>query len=103
LLPDKAATMFNFIKKAGTGVTSDKDEKEKRKRDKKDRKEKQKRERASMSAEELLRLDEVLFLFFFLWSVVCVGVPSATGQVPSLSYFTPDRRRTIANCRHCNN
>ncbi|KAJ3650415.1 hypothetical protein Zmor_016517 [Zophobas morio] len=51
--------MFNFIKKAGTGVTSDKDEKEKRKRDKKDRKEKQKRERASMSAEELLRLDEV--------------------------------------------
>ncbi|KYB27001.1 Unconventional myosin-XVIIIa-like Protein [Tribolium castaneum] len=51
--------MFNFIKKAGTGVTSDKDEKEKRKRDKKDRKDKQKRERASMSAEELLRLDEV--------------------------------------------
>lgn len=50
--------MFNFIKKAGT-VTSDKDEKEKRKRDKKDRKDKQKRERASMSAEELLRLDEV--------------------------------------------
>jgi hypothetical protein len=64
LLPDKAATMFNFIKKAGTGVTSDKDEKEKRKRDKKDRKEKQKRERASMSAEELLRLDEVFFFFF---------------------------------------
>lgn len=55
--------MFNFIKKAGTGVTSDKDEKEKRKRDKKDRKDKQKRERASMSAEELLRLDEVTFSF----------------------------------------
>ncbi|CAG9854343.1 unnamed protein product [Phyllotreta striolata] len=52
--------MFNFIKKATVpGVTSDKEEKEKRKRDKKDRKEKQKRERANMSAEELLRLDEV--------------------------------------------
>ncbi|XP_057663669.1 unconventional myosin-XVIIIa isoform X1 [Diorhabda carinulata] len=52
--------MFNFIKKATVpGVTSDKDDKEKRKRDKKDRKEKQKRERANMSAEELLRLDEV--------------------------------------------
>lgn len=52
--------MFSFIKKATvTGVTSDKEEKERRKRDKKDRKEKQKRERASMSAEELLRLDEV--------------------------------------------
>ncbi|XP_060534263.1 unconventional myosin-XVIIIa isoform X1 [Cylas formicarius] len=45
----------NFIK----GVTSDKDDKDKRKRDKKDRKEKQKRDRSSMSAEELLRLDEV--------------------------------------------
>ncbi|KAF7272071.1 hypothetical protein GWI33_015124 [Rhynchophorus ferrugineus] len=45
----------SFIK----GVTSDKDEKEKRKRDKKDRKEKQKRDRASLSTEELLRLDEV--------------------------------------------
>nr|CAI5847339.1 unnamed protein product [Callosobruchus analis] len=52
--------MFNFIKKAAVpGATSDKDDKEKRKRDKKDRKEKQKRERASMSREELLRLDEV--------------------------------------------
>lgn len=51
--------MFSFIKKAGTGVTSDKEDKERRKRDKKDRKEKQKRDRASMSAEELLRLDEV--------------------------------------------
>lgn len=48
--------MFSFIKKAGTGVVSDKDEKEKRKRDKKDRKDKH---RASMSADELLRLDEV--------------------------------------------
>jgi hypothetical protein len=75
LLPDKAATMFNFIKKAGTGVTSDKDEKEKRKRDKKDRKEKQKRERASMSAEELLRLDEVLFLFFFCGQWCASGCP----------------------------
>lgn len=52
--------MFNFIKKAGTTVaSSDKDDKERRKRDKKDRKEKQKRDRASMSSEELLRLDEV--------------------------------------------
>lgn len=51
--------MFNFIKKAGTGVAGDKDDKERRKKDKKDRKEKQKRDRASMSAEELLRLDEV--------------------------------------------
>ncbi|KAI4454512.1 pdz domain containing protein [Holotrichia oblita] len=47
--------MFNFMKKAAI----DKDDKERRKRDKKDRKEKQKRDRASMSAEELLRLDEV--------------------------------------------
>lgn len=58
--------MFNFIKKATIvpGVISDKDkeEKEKRKRDKKDRKEKQKRERANMSAEELLRLDEVCII-----------------------------------------
>lgn len=53
--------MFNFIKKAGTGVVSDKDDKERRKRDKKDRKEKQKRDRASMSTEELLRLDEVRY------------------------------------------
>lgn len=52
--------MFSFIKKAGTGVAStDKEDKERRKRDKKDRKEKQKRDRATMSAEELLRLDEV--------------------------------------------
>lgn len=54
--------MFNFIKKAGTGVTSDKDDKEKRKRDKKDRKEKQKRDRTSMSTEELLRIDEVIIV-----------------------------------------
>ncbi|CAH2003077.1 unnamed protein product [Acanthoscelides obtectus] len=51
--------MFNFIKKAAVPGVADKDDKEKRKRDKKDRKEKQKRERASMSREELLRLDEV--------------------------------------------
>ncbi|XP_044763545.1 unconventional myosin-XVIIIa isoform X1 [Coccinella septempunctata] len=51
--------MFNFIKKAGTGVTYDKDDKEKRKREKKEKREKQKRERASLSTEEILRLDEV--------------------------------------------
>ncbi|KAJ8917232.1 hypothetical protein NQ315_002249 [Exocentrus adspersus] len=53
--------MFNFIKKATVpSAVTDKEEKERRKRDKKDRKEKQKRDRASMSAEELLRLDEKL-------------------------------------------
>lgn len=52
--------MFNFIKKAGTGVTLDKEDKERKKRDKKERKEKQKRDRSSMSTDELLRLDEVL-------------------------------------------
>lgn len=63
--------MFNFMKKAGTGVSNDKDEKERRKRDKKDRKEKQKRDRASMSTEELLRLDEVKIWFFItLYNVV---------------------------------
>lgn len=51
--------MFNFIKKAGTGVTLDKEDRERKKRDKKERKEKQKRERSSMSTDELLRLDEV--------------------------------------------
>lgn len=49
--------MFNFIKKAGTGVALDKEDKERRKRDKKDRKDKQKRERGALSAEELLRLE----------------------------------------------
>ncbi|XP_066148731.1 unconventional myosin-XVIIIa isoform X2 [Euwallacea fornicatus] len=43
----------SFIK----GVTSDKDDKDKRKRDKKDRKDKQKVDRATLSAEELLRLE----------------------------------------------
>lgn len=52
--------MFNFIKKAGTGVALDKEDRERRKKDKKERKEKQKRDRTSMSAEELLRLDEVI-------------------------------------------
>ncbi|XP_076627599.1 unconventional myosin-XVIIIa isoform X2 [Colletes latitarsis] len=46
--------MFNFIKKA-----TEKDDKEKRKREKKERKDVKKRDRSSMSAEELLRLDEV--------------------------------------------
>lgn len=62
--------MFNFIKKAGTGVSSDKEEKEKRKRDKKDRKEKQKRDRASLSTEDLLRLDEVNNL----WDIISVRI-----------------------------
>lgn len=47
--------MFNFMKKA-----AEKDDKEKRKREKKERKDVKKRDRSSMSAEELLRLDEVL-------------------------------------------
>ncbi|KAL0102829.1 hypothetical protein PUN28_018253 [Cardiocondyla obscurior] len=46
--------MFNFMKKA-----AEKDDKEKRKREKKERKDVKKRDRSSMSAEELLRLDEV--------------------------------------------
>lgn len=52
--------MFSFIKKAGTGVALDKEDKDRRKKDKKERKEKQKRDRTNMSAEELLRLDEVI-------------------------------------------
>ncbi|XP_018335041.1 uncharacterized protein LOC112906617 [Agrilus planipennis] len=51
--------MFNFIKKAGTGSMLDKEDKDRRKRDKKERKEKQKKDRSSMSADEMLRLDEV--------------------------------------------
>lgn len=46
--------MFNFMKKA-----SEKEEKDKRKRDKREKKDVKKRDRSSMSAEELLRLDEV--------------------------------------------
>ncbi|XP_050489081.1 unconventional myosin-XVIIIa-like isoform X1 [Bombus huntii] len=46
--------MFNFMKKA-----AEKDDKEKRKREKKERKDVKKRDRSSMSAEELLRLDEL--------------------------------------------
>lgn len=49
--------MFNFMKKSGSGL--EKDEKEKKKQEKKDRKENKKREKSSMTAEELLRLDEV--------------------------------------------
>ena len=47
--------MFNFMKKGGV----EKEEKEKRKKEKKERKENKKRDRGSMTAEELLRLDEV--------------------------------------------
>lgn len=50
--------MFNFMKKA-----AEKDDKEKRKREKKERKDVKKRDRSSMSAEELLRLDEVRISF----------------------------------------
>ena len=60
--------MFNFMKKG-----TEKEEKEKRKREKKERKDGKKRDRGSMSAEELLRIDEVKFthkihdiLFFYL-------------------------------------
>ncbi|KAL1130014.1 hypothetical protein AAG570_012957 [Ranatra chinensis] len=49
--------MFNFIKK-GTG-TVDKEDKERKKSEKKERKENKKREKRSMTAEELLRLDEM--------------------------------------------
>lgn len=64
--------MFNFMKKSGGGV--EKDEKEKKKKEKKERKENKKRERGSMTAEELLRLDEVIvqylncMYFFFTCS-----------------------------------
>ena len=46
--------MFNFMKKA-----TEKEEKDKRKREKREKKDVKKRDRGSMSAEELLRLDEV--------------------------------------------
>ncbi|XP_014238086.1 unconventional myosin-XVIIIa isoform X3 [Trichogramma pretiosum] len=46
--------MFNFMKK-----TTEKEEKEKRKREKREKKDVKKRDRSSMSAEELLRLDEM--------------------------------------------
>ena len=46
--------MFNFIKKS-----AEKEEKEKKKREKREKKDGKKRDRSSMSAEELLRLDEV--------------------------------------------
>lgn len=51
--------MFNFMKKGGV----EKEEKEKRKKEKKERKENKKRDRGSMTAEELLRLDEVSSVF----------------------------------------
>ncbi|XP_011494441.1 PREDICTED: uncharacterized protein LOC105359527 [Ceratosolen solmsi marchali] len=46
--------MFNFMKKA-----TEKEEKDKRKREKREKKDVKKRDRGSMSAEELLRLDEM--------------------------------------------
>lgn len=71
--------MFSFIKKGagssgggGNGSTSatDKEEKERRKKEKKERKEKEKKEKCSMTADDLLRLDEVKnFLNFLLLSL----------------------------------
>lgn len=57
--------MFNFMKKA-----TEKDDKEKRKREKKERKDVKKRDRSSMSAEELLRLDEVR-TYFLVFKFAC--------------------------------
>lgn len=61
--------MFSFIKKSGTatsggivGTSVDKEEKERRKKEKKERKEKEKKEKGSMTADDLLRLDEVFTL-----------------------------------------
>lgn len=53
--------MFNFMKKGPAGPM-DREEKEKRKKEKREQKERKdgkKRDRSSMTAEELLRLDEV--------------------------------------------
>lgn len=55
--------MFSFMKKGGNSV--EKDEKEKRKKEKKELKEHKKRERGNMTAEELLRLDEVCIIHIF--------------------------------------
>lgn len=59
--------MFSFIKKSGAGNSAgvagtsvDKEEKERRKKEKKERKEKEKKEKGSMTADDLLRLDEVI-------------------------------------------
>jgi hypothetical protein len=73
--------MFNFMKKA-----AEKDDKEKRKREKKERKDVKKRDRSSMSAEELLRLDEV--------SAVSLGkFPFAGKSTPSLPSFVSRESR----------
>lgn len=52
--------MFNFMKKGPAGPL-EREEKEKRKKEKREQKERKdkKRDRSSMTAEELLRLDEV--------------------------------------------
>lgn len=49
---------------------TEKDDKEKRKREKKERKDVKKRDRSSMSAEELLRLDEVRVFFFISFIIL---------------------------------
>ena len=58
--------MFSFIKKSSNsnnagvaGIPIDKEEKERRKKEKKERKEKEKKEKGSITADDLLRLDEV--------------------------------------------
>ena len=53
--------MFNFMKKGPIGP-SEREEKEKKKKEKKERKDNKKRDRSSMTAEELLRIDEVCHL-----------------------------------------
>lgn len=71
-------SMFSFIKKSGSGGTSgnggatsiDKEEKERRKKEKKERKEREKKEKGSMTADDLLRLDEVPISFL---SILIVG------------------------------
>ena len=66
---EKKAKMFNFMKKA-----TEKEEKDKRKREKREKKDVKKRDRGSMSAEELLRLDEVRRICFFHEVLLVVGV-----------------------------
>ncbi len=60
--------MFSFIKKSAggnsghvIGTAAEREEKERRKKEKKERKEKEKKEKGSMTADDLLRLDEVHF------------------------------------------
>lgn len=63
--------MFNFMKKgpAGPMEREEKEKRKKEKREQKERKDGKKRDRSSMTAEELLRLDEV----YLVW---CTSVTS---------------------------